>query len=274
MKQRILTALVLAPLAICAILFLPTAAFMVLVAGLLLLGLWEWTRLVGMQGHARRAIWLLLHAALMAWLAWQDASGRDAIFPWICVLGVVWWCLATLWLARMNLAGAPSLRNRLLKLGIGSLLIVPAWCAMALIHGEGAQGPAWTLYALLLVWAADSGAWFVGSRVGGRKLAPSISPGKTWAGFWGGLGTVALVAVAGIPVFGLDALQAPAMIGASVLTGLASVVGDLFESIIKRHAGAKDSGYLVPGHGGVLDRIDSVLAAVPVFFVAKEGLGL
>jgi phosphatidate cytidylyltransferase len=271
MKQRILTALVLAPLAIGAVLFMPTGLFMVLVASLLLLGLWEWTRLIGIEGHARRAIVLMLHAALLAWLAWR---GWPGVFPWIALAGVAWWCVAALWLMRMKLGSAPTRANLWLKLAIGSLLVVPAWCALAVLHADGAQGPAWCLYALLLVWAADSGAWFFGSRIGGPKLAPSISPGKTWAGFWGGLGTVVLVAVAAVPVFDLAWSQAPVLVAASLLAGLASVVGDLFESIIKRHSGAKDSGYLVPGHGGVLDRIDSIVAALPVFLVAKETFGL
>lgn len=271
MKQRILTALILAPLAICAVLYLPTSLFMVLVAILLLLGLWEWTRLVGVSARAWRALVLVLHAAVLAWLAWR---GWPAIFPWIALAGAAWWCVAALWLMRMNLGSAPTRGNRAIKLAIGSLLVVPAWCALAVLHGDAEQGPAWTLYALMLVWAADSGAWFFGSRIGGPKLAPSISPGKTWAGFWGGLATVALVALVAVPVFGLLWSQAPLLIGASLLTGLASVVGDLFESIIKRHSGAKDSGYLVPGHGGVLDRIDSIVAALPVFLIAKEGFGL
>jgi phosphatidate cytidylyltransferase len=270
MKQRILTALVLAPLAIAAVLWLPSGGFLVLIAALLLLALWEWTRLIGLKGHAKRAVVLLAHAALLAWLAWRGVG----VIPWLAVLGAAWWCVAALWLRNMHWGSAATPANLALKLGLGTLLMVPAWCAAAVLHSDGAMGPAWTLFALLLVWAADSGAWFVGSRVGGAKLAPSISPGKTWAGFWGGLGTVALVALAAIPVFGLSWTQAPLLMAASVLTGLASVVGDLFESIIKRHAGAKDSGYLVPGHGGVLDRVDSVLAALPVFVVAKGWFGL
>lgn len=271
MKQRIVTALILAPLAIAAVLFLPTAAFMVLAAALLLLGLWEWTRLVGVATRATRAAILALHAALFAWLAWR---GWPAVFPWVAIAGVVWWAFATLWLVRMQFASAPTVGNRVLKLAIGTLLVVPAWCAVALLHDDGARGPAWTLYALLLVWAADSGAWFVGSRIGGRKLAPSISPGKTWSGFWGGLGTVALVALVTALSLGLGREGTVALVGISLLTGLASVVGDLFESIIKRHSGAKDSGTLVPGHGGVLDRIDSMLAALPVFAIAKAWIGL
>lgn len=271
MKQRILTALVLAPLAISAVLFLPTPWFLALAAILMMLGLWEWTRLVGLKGHAARAAVLLINAGLLAWLAWR---GWPGVFPLVALLGAAWWLVATLWLAKMELGRADTPANRAMKLVIGSLLMLPAWCALALLHGSGAQGPWWTLYALLLVWAADSGAWFFGSRIGGRKLCPSISPGKTWAGFWGGLGTVVLVALAAIPVFALGWNQAPMLVAASLVTGLASVVGDLFESIIKRHAGAKDSGHLVPGHGGVLDRIDSVVAALPVFAIAKAWLGL
>jgi phosphatidate cytidylyltransferase len=271
MKQRLLTALVLAPLAIAAVLFLPTPAFMALMAAAMLLGLWEWTRLVGLASHSTRAAVLLANAAVLAWLAWR---GWPGVFPLVTLLGAAWWLLAALWLLRMEFGREATPANLAMKLLIGSLLILPAWCAAALLHGSGPQGPAWTLYALLLVWSADSGAWFVGSRIGGRKLAPSISPGKTWAGFWGGLGTMALVSLAAIPVFGLGWNQAPLLVAASLLTGLASIVGDLFESIIKRHAGAKDSGHLVPGHGGVLDRIDSVVAALPVFAIAKAWLGL
>ena len=271
MTARIVTALILAPLAIAAVLWLPTSAFLAIAAALILLGLWEWTRLVGLVGHARRAIVLLAHAALFAWLAWR---GWPAVFPWIALLGVAWWCVAALWLARMRFASEPTARNRALKLAIGSVMMVPAWCAVALLHGTGTRGPEWTLFALVLVWAADTGAWFVGSRVGGPKLSPTISPGKTWSGFWGGLVTVALVSLAGVPLFGLEWNQAGFLVLASVLAGLAAVVGDLFESVIKRHAGAKDSGYLVPGHGGVLDRIDSMLAALPVFAIAKDWLGI
>jgi phosphatidate cytidylyltransferase len=277
-KQRILTALILAPLAIAAVLFLPTSIFMVLMAAAVLLGLWEWARLIGFESHATRAVILLAHAALMALLAWK---GWPGVFPFVALAGVAWWCLAALWLIDMKFASTPTRGNRAFKLAIGTLLMVPAWCAAGMLHADvgmvrGAVhlGPAWTLYALAIVWAADTGAYFVGSRIGGPKMSPSISPGKTWSGFAGGMLTVVVLSLVCAPLFGLGWNAAPLLLLASVLTGLASVVGDLFESIIKRHAGAKDSGYLIPGHGGVLDRIDSVLAALPVFAIAKAWLGL
>ena len=278
MKQRILTALILAPLAIAGVLWLPTSIFMVFMAAVMLLGLWEWSRLIGFESHATRAVILLVNAAMMALLAWK---GWPGVFPFVALAGVVWWGLASLWLIDMKFAGQPTRFNRGLKLAIGTLLIVPAWCAAGMLHGDVAMarnashlGPAWTLYALAIVWAADTGAYFVGSRIGGPKMSPSISPGKTWSGFAGGLATVVVLSLACAPLFGLGWNQAPLLLLGSLLAGLASVVGDLFESIIKRHSGAKDSGYLIPGHGGVLDRIDSVLAALPVFAIAKAWLGL
>jgi len=272
MKQRIITALVLAPLAIAAVLWLPTAVFMGLVAAILLLGLWEFARLAGLpQRHLRAAV-LALNAGLIGWLAWLGWS--DQAYRLIALLGVIWWLLAAAWLGRVPMAREPTTANLLLKLGVGSLLVIPCWAAAALLHHDGAYGPRWTLFALLLVWGADTFAYFVGSRLGGAKLAPSISPGKTWAGFWGGMAGVALISAAAVPLLGLGYARWPLLLVLALATGVASVVGDLFESLIKRHSGAKDSGDLVPGHGGVMDRLDSILAALPVFVVLKGWLGL
>ena len=130
------------------------------------------------------------------------------------------------------------------------------------------------MFGLMLVWAADTFAYFAGSRIGGPKLAPRISPGKTWAGFWGGLVGACVICIPAVPLLGLAWSRLPVLMGLALVVALASVVGDLFESLIKRQAGAKDSGTLIPGHGGVLDRIDSVVAALPVFVVGKLLLGL
>lgn len=271
MKQRIITALLLAPLAIAAVLFLPSAAFMALAAALLLVGLWEWTRLIGFEGHARRSLILFAHAGAMAWLAWR---GWPALFPLVALLGVAWWFASLVWLRYSQFARAPTTAHRWTKLLVGSLLIVPTWCAIGMLHYDGAYGPRWAFYSLALVWAADSFAYFTGRHFGGAKLSPTISPNKTWAGFWGGLVGVVLLSLAAVPLLGLAWSAWPALVAVTLLAALASVIGDLFESLIKRHAGAKDSSQLIPGHGGVLDRIDSVVAAVPVFAVAKAVFGL
>jgi phosphatidate cytidylyltransferase len=271
MKQRVLTALLLLPPAVAAVLWLPTGWFMAMVAVILLVGIWEWSRLTGLPKPHQRALVLLLHAAAMALLtrlAWPQG------FPIIVAGGALWWLLASAWLTRTQLAQAANRGNTLLKLLAGLLMAIPAWAAAALLHADGELGPRWLLYALCLVWAADTCAYLVGSRIGGRKLAPRISPGKTWAGLLGGLGGVLLVSLLAIPLLGLDYRHAPAMLLLALLTGLASVIGDLFESLIKRHSGAKDSGALIPGHGGVMDRVDSLLAALPVFALGKLWFGL
>ena len=271
MKQRVLTALVLAPLAIAAVLWLPTALFLALIAAILLAGRWEWTRLAGLESPALRAAVLVGHAALMAWLAWR---GWPELFKPVTLVGVLWWGFALLWLGRARLGHAHRRRNTAAKLVAGTLMMVPAWAAVAMLHGGGDDGPRWALAAVFLVWAADTFAYFAGSRIGGPKLAPSISPGKTWAGFIGGLVGAMLIAIPALPLLGLEWRQLPALLVLALVTALASVVGDLFESLVKRHSGAKDSGALIPGHGGVMDRLDSLLAALPVFAIGKVWLGL
>lgn len=271
MNQRVVTALILTPLAIAAVLFMPTPAFMALVALFFLTGLWEWTRLAGMHGRPARMLFVAAHAAAMAWLA---RYGWQHLFGPIALVGVAWWLLAVAWLARYDFASGPRPRNRWLKLATGTLAVLPAWCALALLHAVPQVGPVWTLFAMALVWAADTGAYFAGRRFGRRKLAPRISPAKTWAGAVGGVAATLLLAVAAAPLLGVPWNALHRLLLLVLLAVIASIVGDLFESLVKRHAGAKDSSALIPGHGGVLDRIDSLLAALPVFAVGKLWLDL
>jgi phosphatidate cytidylyltransferase len=271
MKQRVLTALLLAPIAIAAVLWLPTSLFLVLVAAITLLGLWEWTRLAGVDDASLRSAVLAANAALMAWLAWR---GWPELFKPVVLLGVLWWVAAALWLTRVRLGQQSRRRSVLVKLLAGTLMVVPAWAALAVLHGSDPFGPRWALFAVFLVWAADTFAYFAGSRIGGPKLAPSISPGKTWAGFIGGLVGAALICIPALPLLGLGWSALPLLLVLGVVTALASVLGDLFESLMKRQAGAKDSGALIPGHGGVMDRLDSIVAAMPVFALGKFWFGL
>ena len=272
-RQRITTALILAPLPILALLFLPTPWLAALVAAVMLAGLWEWTAFAGLEDKTPRILFLTANALMMAALVW---GGGPSLFTLklVSLVGVVWWGLVCLWLARPGFAKGDHQGARGLKLLAGSLCVVPAWCALGWLHAEGDFGPRWTLFAVLLVWAADSGAYFAGSRWGKRKLAPAISPGKSWEGVWGGLATSALLAALALPLLGLSWGSLPALVLLTVATAAISVVGDLFESLMKRHSGVKDSGALFPGHGGLMDRLDSLLAALPVFVVGKAWLGL
>jgi phosphatidate cytidylyltransferase len=276
-RTRLLAALVMAPAAIAAILLLPTPWMMALAAVLFLAALWEWFHLAEIDDTLARTVLLAANLALMVAIVWASRSSTGFSFVLLqiaTITGVIWWLLALAWLGRYDFASDHATHARVFKLAAGTLSVIPAWCALAWIHGgDGLVGHRWLLVALALVWAADSGAYFVGRRFGKHKLAPRISPNKTIEGVFGGL--VAGVAIAvGLGVFaGAQPAQLPWVALAAAIAVLFSVVGDLFESLLKRHAGVKDSGDLIPGHGGILDRIDGVLAALPAFALAKALFG-
>lgn len=274
--QRVIAALVMAPLAVAAVLLLPTPWLAALVAVAMLVALWELTRMLGVPHTIGRVAYLAANAAVMAWLAWFGLPGLGLA---MVLLGVLFWLLVGLWLWRFDFASGPGRGPMLVKLLAGSLAVIPAWVALAVLHagepGEAALiGPGWALLMVALVWASDTGAYYSGRRFGRHRLAPRISPAKTWEGFWGGMALTIVVAVLVAPALGVAMAQLPMMALLAACVCAAAVVGDLFESLIKRHAGCKDSGTLIPGHGGVFDRMDSLLAALPVAVLMKAVLGL
>ena len=279
-KTRLLAALIMAPIAILGVLFVPTPILAALSAVVFLAALWEWLKLAEVDDTLARATLLLCNAAVMAALVWGSRSaqgGSFALLQLVVLIGVAWWLLAMLWMKHYHFAADHDSHARAFKLLAGTLAVIPAWCALGLIHASQPNGHQWLLLALFLVWAADSGAYFAGRHLGGklfkRKLAPRISPNKTIEGLLGGLLLALVVAIVGALLIGAAPAQLPAITAVALATVLFSVVGDLFESLLKRHVAVKDSGDLIPGHGGVLDRVDSVLAALPVFALGKLWLG-
>ncbi|WP_298581647.1 phosphatidate cytidylyltransferase [uncultured Luteimonas sp.] len=280
-RTRVLAALTMAPLAIGGVLLLPTPWLVALSAIVFLMALWEWFRLSEIDDTLQRTVLLVANLLLMAALVWaspNDSGGSLVLFKLVAMLGVVWWLLAMLWLRHYDFASDHDSHARVFKLAAGTAAVVPAWCALAVLHAGDptptawplvSQGHVWLLTALMIVWATDTGAYFAGRRFGRRKLSPRISPNKTVEGLLGGAAGGVAVALAMAPLAGASLGQLPLVAVAALATVLVSVVGDLFESLLKRHVGAKDSGTLIPGHGGILDRVDSVLAALPVFAVAK-----
>lgn len=273
-KTRLLAALVMAPLAIAAVLLLPTPWMAALSAAMFLIGLWEWLKLAEIEDTLSRSVLLVVNLLLMVALVWasRSASGGSLVLLQIMVMiGVGWWCLAALWLRHYDFASDHDTHARVFKLAAATLSVIPAWCALALIHASQPHGNRWLLVALMIIWAADSGAYFAGRKFGRTKLSPRISPNKTVEGMVGGIVAGMLIALIAAPLAN-DAITMKQLLYVAIVaiwTILFSVVGDLFESLLKRHVGAKDSGNLIPGHGGVLDRIDSVLAALPVFALGK-----
>lgn len=259
--QRILTALVLAPLAVLIVLLPPTGVFGAIVAVAFLAAWWEWAQLSGLRGRGR--VSLLLAVAGVFVLLWL-ARG-SAWLDWLLVAGVAWWLVACLWLRHFAFAAAPTRDNRMLKLLAGALVIFPAWVALVSIHSHTPHGQWWTLLALMIVWASDIGAYAAGRAFGKRKLAPHISPGKTWAGAYGALVAGVMLALVGAWLLDVRDGRLLALALLAAATVAISIVGDLFESLLKRHAQVKDSGSIFPGHGGLMDRLDSVFAALPIF---------
>jgi len=271
MKQRIITALLLAPTAIALILYAPAAASATVIGGLCLIGLWEWTRLSGLHSRALRAGFVVLAALAMIAL-WWCAN----LIAWWSVIGAgcLWWPVAFVWLREFAFAAAPTKENTALKLAAGALTVLPAWAGLMRILLTQSTPHTWAVYSLFVVWAADSFAYLAGKRWGRNKLAPQISPGKTREGVYGALIGCAVVAAIGGLLLGVYGVTLFLLVLFSLIAASFSVIGDLFESLLKRHAGVKDSGTLFPGHGGVCDRLDGVFAALPIFALSKALLGL
>lgn len=258
LKQRIITALWLAPLALLGFFALQGATFLAFIAFIVALAAWEWARLAGYDSQAQRIAYAIF-VAITLLLANSNAMW---LLPVLC-LALLWWLLATVMVVVFPRSIAYWSGN-LGKRVMGLVILIPAGLGLVVLKNQP-QGNMLILSLMLLVWGADIGAYFFGRAFGKRKLAPRVSPGKSWAGFFGGLFTSLCIAT-GLAVY----LQVPVeqlmlvLLCAAVVV-LFSVVGDLTESMFKRQMGIKDSSQLLPGHGGVLDRIDSLTAAAPVF---------
>ncbi|MDQ2068340.1 phosphatidate cytidylyltransferase [Natronospira bacteriovora] len=255
LKQRIITALILAPLAIAAIFLLSPLAFGLLLASVMAVAAWEWAGLSGVNRAPLRAVF-----AFAVFISCLPVAFLSPGWEWLLAV-LPLWILAFFWLSRAHLQPPGAVR---LIFGWGILL---ATCTAITLLQQ--SGPWYVILALALVAGADVGAYFAGKAFGRHRLAPSISPGKTWEGVAGGACLAILVAVAG--AWFLDARSMWAFSLAGVIAAVLSVGGDLVESILKRQAGVKDSGRILPGHGGLLDRMDSLLVAAPILAI---GLGL
>lgn len=268
-RQRLVTAAILVPLTVWAVLFLPTGIIAWPLALVIGIGAWEWAGLIRLQARSAR----LLYALVVLLLLW---GSRFLPLAGIAIVGAVWWGICTILLLRwaQHRPASPSLLNMpALGLIAGILVLVPAWRATIGLHALPAVGPKMVLFLFLLVWLADSAAYLVGRRFGHTCLAPALSPGKTREGVYGALAAGLLLSLIGGEVFAFSGLAWWGFVGLGLLTLVASVVGDLLESLFKRLGAVKDSGHLLPGHGGALDRVDSLTAAAPVFALGIWILG-
>ena len=262
--KRIATASVLAAVLLAVVLGLPPIATVIVLTALVLAGGWEWSAFLRVQSRSARAAYVVVLAALLptVWYLTGTPSGRNTLLA----VAVSWWVIALCWIVFAPRRVAPWSAAL-----AGALALVPAWLALVRLRLDLPRGAEWVLFSLILVWVADIGAYFFGRRFGRLRLAPEVSPGKTWEGVIGGVGSSAVVAVIGSAWFHLPL---PTFLPLCLAAVSFSIVGDLTESLLKRFAGVKDSGTLFPGHGGVMDRMDSVTGAVPVLFFGLTLLGV
>ena len=272
LPRRAATAVVAIPVAVITVLALPTEGVALVLAIVMVAASVEWARITTPQ---RVAVYgfplavaisvLLLWLAALQWLGWLRV---------LCAMSLAWWCVALLWVVRFEQGRDLAALDRAITRGIvGWMIIVPAWAGLVYVHASGEDGPSRVLFILLVVWAADIGAYFAGRRFGVRRLAALTSPGKSVEGVAGGIAAVGMLGIAAGLWLNLPVMLVGMLTLLCVAAGALSVLGDLMESLVKRRSGVKDSGNVLPGHGGILDRIDSLTAATPAFAVGFDLLG-
>jgi len=277
LKQRLITALILIPLALYAVFALPLFWFAAAVVLLMTAGAWEWAPLMNVTRRSSRIAYTVFVGAiltLLMWLVplnmvWQDGQ-LAPIMHGLIIAGCLWWLVATVLVINYPRSRRVWSRTRSIVGVFGLLTLIPAWAGLVAIRSLNyAEQPLFggfaVLFVLLLVWAADVGAYFAGVKYGRNKLMPAVSPGKTMEGLCGGVTLAFVVMMVLAHWLKIPAEQFSGYYMTGLLTVVASVFGDLNESMFKRCAGVKDSGSLLPGHGGILDRIDSLTAALPIF---------
>jgi phosphatidate cytidylyltransferase len=274
-KQRLITALILAPIMIGGIFFLPFPEFMIFIAAIAALGAWEWANLSGLSNQLARVAYAGVVVAIIYGLH-HFTLEQD---PEILYGAFAWWILAfVLVKTHPKLLGVWG--SQAARLIIGIVVIVPMWVGFVQLNSYPAGlSTYFIVYVMFLIWGADVGAYFAGRAFGKNKLAPKVSPGKSWEGVYGGFAVTTLMAIGGgfwlqhktFQTFDLE--QWTTLFIVTLIVTAVSVVGDLLESMVKRHRGIKDSSNLLPGHGGIMDRIDSMTAAIPVFALALSLVG-
>ncbi|HSC14856.1 MAG TPA: phosphatidate cytidylyltransferase [Gammaproteobacteria bacterium] len=262
LAARIITGVVFGAAITGALLFAPSPVTAAVLGILWLAGVWEWGAFAKLPAAGRAGYTVLFAAAMAVGWLWLGDQGLGVLL----VAALAWWLFALVLVVRY-----PRTFSSTFVALAGIVVLLPSWTLLVRLHGNVALGAKLAFTLLLIVWAADVGAYAFGRLLGRTKLAPAVSPGKTWEGVTGGLVTAGLAAALAAPWLELPAVR---LVPLAVATALISVLGDLTQSMFKRNVGLKDSGKLLPGHGGVLDRIDSLTAAVPAFVVGLWALNL
>ncbi|MFV0575528.1 MAG: phosphatidate cytidylyltransferase [Vibrio sp.] len=273
MKQRIITALILAPLVVWGIFSLPMPMFIIALTAIGMLGFWEWTQFVEPTSRALSLIPAVIAVALSFLVLPFDTASLSSVSSShiaIFVIGVIWWIAASGLALTYPKSTSLWQNSKVLRHAFGMLSLIPFLWSVFVIRADSYatdpyHGAKVVMFVCLLVWAADTGAYFSGKSFGKHKMAPSVSPNKTIEGLIGGLILSMLIGWFTAPLLNIHFSSLFTMLLITFATVVISVLGDLVESMLKRVSNIKDSSNLIPGHGGILDRIDSLMAAFPVF---------
>ena len=268
MKTRILTGILLLPLLLAAILYLPPIYFSVFTAGLVLVGAWEWSLLAGIKKDLFRVIYVLFV------LSGLFSSAFIPAFTVLLIALLIWILFVGMIVNYQRDGKGLGLQFSIVRMMLGVVILTSTWVSIVTLKIHPDFGSYWLILVLLIIFGADIGAYFTGNFFGKNALCSRVSPKKTWEGFVGGLFFSVFVAAIGGLFLSLSFVHYLGLLGLSLLTALFSVVGDLGVSLLKRIEGVKDSGKFFPGHGGMLDRMDSVAAASVVFVFFALSLGL
>lgn len=253
--------MLLITLAIAGIIYLPLPIFNTIATILMLIATWEWSTLLPNKSYLTRCIYLVIMAVLMR-ICWYIP-----IKP-ILFVSLIWWLIALFLILTYPKTTWLWAKNTYTQATIGILTLIPSWLSLITIR-SAPKGALTLIFIFCIIWGADSGAYFAGKWWGKHKLIPLVSPKKTWQGVYGGLLLTIIVAVIGCIVFNMPFTHWPFIIVLVIATVIFSIIGDLLESMLKRQANLKDTGNYLPGHGGLLDRIDSLTAAMPIFLLGS-----
>lgn len=263
LKYRLLTAFLMGPLILWAIYAMPENYFSVFALVLVSLGAWEWSAFSGWVKPLQRSIFFLLNVILFVAVLLLQNEMLNII---LVAASLLWWVICIPLLRAFPFKKNNFIHKQAVTTLIGVVLLLGTFVSMMLIRNAPPYGSEYVLYLILIIWFADSGAYFAGRTLGKNKLIPNVSPGKTWEGVAGAFVVTFIVALVSINLLDVPSSHAIIFIIITELTVLYSIVGDLSESMFKRMANIKDSGQILPGHGGILDRIDSLMSGFPVFF--------
>jgi len=273
LKHRLITAAILIPIVIWLILYAPSALFLGFISLVVIIAAWEWAKICGWQTAIPRysyAFIITLTLIIIYYILQQQLFDPTL---WILAVASLWWLIAFIWVWQYQHDNEMLPKNQWVKAGLGFIILLPAWLALIELHQHNSGQS--VMFLLILIWAADSGAYFAGKYFGKIKLADKVSPKKTWEGVLGGIIVSEIIAF--IYAYFIVAMPSNILIIFMLLCVVivfVSILGDLLESLFKRQMGIKDSSHILPGHGGVLDRIDSLTSAAPLFLLGTIALGM